>query len=156
MTFTDWLKGLYVFRPPHVPNRIIVRESAYCLDGGSINLFATDPFGRPINILLVQRICPKTNPSTSIPGRLYYRSELVPIRSKLEAQIVQLLSEAEVQAPPPEPKVPERPMLVIGEDIKQFLSRTPEENCRAFIREIVEYVRSEKYIAFAEEVRKAN
>ena len=40
-------------------------------------------------------------------------------------------------------------MAVFGQDIKDFLEQTPEENCRAFIRKIVESVQSESYLRLA-------
>jgi hypothetical protein len=46
-------------------------------------------------------------------------------------------------------------MVIIGEDIKQFLEQTPEENCKAFIRKVVESVQSESYLRFVTDEEKA-
>jgi hypothetical protein len=157
MDLGEWLRGLFgARRRDALPRRIVVRDSAYALDGGTIHLRATDERGRELGILLVQHLFPQPSLSMGIPGRLYFGSRLVPIRSELEERVLRLLSEAEVQAPPPPPPQPPRKnMLVIGDDIKAFMSRTPEENCRAFLREIVEFVRSERYVTFAAEVERA-
>jgi hypothetical protein len=157
MGLGDWLRGLFGARRNAFPRRIVVRDSAYALDGGTIHLRASDERGRELGILLVQHAFPQHIPSMSVlPGRLYFGSQLVPIRSALEERVLRLLCEAEVQAPPPPPPQPPRKnMLVIGDDIKAVMSRTPEENCRAFLREIVEFVRSERYITFAAEVERA-
>jgi hypothetical protein len=158
MDLGDWLRGLFGARRDSFPRRIVVRDSAYALDGGTNHLRATDQRGRELGILLVQHALPQASPSMGvIPGRLYFGSQLVPIRSELEERVLRLLSEAEVQAPPPPPPQPPRKnMMVIGDDIKAFMSRTPEENCRAFLREIVEFVRSERYVTFAAEVDRAD
>lgn len=153
-----WLRGLFGGRRGALTNHIVVRDSAYALDGGTIHLRATDERGRELGILLAQHAFPRGSPSMDvIPGRLYFNSQLVPIRSELEERVLRLLSEAEVQAPPPSPPPPPRKnMLILGDDIKAVMSRTPEENCRAFLREIVEFVRSERYLTFAAEVELAN
>jgi hypothetical protein len=157
MGLGDWLRRLFGGRRDALPSRIVVRDSAYALDGGTIHLRATDERGRELGILLVQHAFPQASPSMDlIPGRLYFGSQLVPIRSELEERVLRLLSEAEVQVPPPPPPQPPRKnMLILGDDIKAFMSRTPEENCRAFLREIVEFVRSERYVTFAAEVERA-
>jgi hypothetical protein len=46
-------------------------------------------------------------------------------------------------------------MAIIGNDIKEFFQQTPEENCRAFIRRIVEQVQAESYLRFATDEEKA-
>src|SRR5205823_791329 len=74
---------------------------------------------------------------------------LVPMRSEREARILELLSEATVEAPRLPPSVPTSQMVIIGADIKGFLEQTPEENCRAFIRKIVESVQAESYLRLA-------
>ena len=46
-------------------------------------------------------------------------------------------------------------MTIIGNDIKEFLEQTPEENCEAFIRRIVESVQSESYLRLATDEERA-
>jgi hypothetical protein len=46
-------------------------------------------------------------------------------------------------------------MVIIGEDIREFLEQPPEENCRAFMRKIVEAVQSESYLRLATDEEKA-
>jgi hypothetical protein len=146
MKLAGWLGGFLTGRRSAVPRRIIVRDCAYAMDGGSIHLLAQDERGRQFDILLGQHAFPKANRSTDlIPGRLYFGSQLVPIRSELESQ------KAEVKAPPSQPQ-PSGQVAYGSEDIRQFFMRTPEENCRAFLRKIVEFVQSERYISFASEV----
>jgi hypothetical protein len=157
MGLGNWLRGVVNKNSHALPSRIIVRDSGYAMDGGTIHLSATDERGRELGILLVQHAFPQASPSLdAIPGRLYFGSQLVPIRSEMEERVLRLLVDAEVQAsPPPSPQPPRTNFAVIGDDIQAFLSRTPEENCRAFLREIVEFVRSEQYVRFAAEVERA-
>lgn len=44
--------------------------------------------------------------------------------------------------------------MVIGDDVKAVMSRTPEENCWAFPREIIEFVRPERYLTFVADVER--
>ncbi|QJW93659.1 hypothetical protein [Frigoriglobus tundricola] len=156
MGLGDWFRGPFDGRRDAPPSRLVVRDSAYALDGGTIHLRATDERGRELGIVLVQHAFPDAGRSMdAIPGRLYFGSQLVPVRSELEERVLRLLADAEVQAPPPPPPQPPRKnFAVIGDDIQVFLSRTPE-NCRAFLRETVEFVRAERYVAFAAEVERA-
>ena len=78
-----------------LPTRIVVRDCAMTLDGGTIHLGATDEAGRQVSILLAT-----TLPGSSrVAGRLYFDGDLVPMRSEREAGILKLLSEAKVEAP---------------------------------------------------------
>src|SRR5262249_43653320 len=130
----------------------VVRDWAMALDGGTIHLYATDEAGRQVRIMLATLL-----PSSSMrgSGRLYFDGDLVPMRSEREAGILRLLSEATVERPRLPPRVQKSPMVVIGQDIKDFLEHTPEENCKAFIRKILESVQSENYLRLVTDEEKA-
>ena len=81
--------------------------------------------------------------------------DLVPMRSEREAGILKLLSEAGVKAPRLPPSRRTSRMAIIGNDIKEFLEQTPEENGRAFIRRIVESVQSESYLRLTTDEERA-
>jgi hypothetical protein len=135
-----------------LPRRITVRDCAMTLDGGTIHLRAIDEAGRQVSIMLATSL-----PSSSMraAGRLYFDGGLVPMRSERETRILKLLSEATVQAASLPPSGRTSRMAIIGQDIKEFLEQTPEENCRAFIRKIVESVQSESYLRFVTDEEKA-
>jgi hypothetical protein len=135
-----------------LPSRIVVRDCAMALDGGTIHLSATDETGRQVSILLAT-----TLPSSSmrVAGRLYFDGDLVPMRSEREAGILKLLSEATVEAPRLPPTCRTSRIAFIGNDIKEFLEQTPEENCKAFVRRIVESVQSESYLRLATDEERA-
>ena len=135
-----------------LPTRIVVRDCAMALDGGTIHLSATDEAGRLVSIMLAT---PLPSSSMRVAGRLYFDGDLVPMRSEREAGILKLLSEASVEAPGLPPRVQKSRMAVFGQDIKDFLEQTPEENCRAFIRKIVESVQSENYLRLVTDEEKA-
>jgi hypothetical protein len=46
-------------------------------------------------------------------------------------------------------------MLILGEDIKRFFKQTPEDNCREFLRRVIESVRSDGYLRFITDEEKA-
>src|SRR5262249_36598855 len=129
-----------------LPTGIVVRDCGMALDGGTIHLIATDEAGRQVSIMLATSL-----PSSSlrVTGRLYFDGDLVPMRSEREAGILKLLSEAGIEAPPLPPSRRTSRMAITGNDIKEFLEQTPEENCRTFIRKIMESVQSESYLRFA-------
>jgi hypothetical protein len=135
-----------------LPTRIVVRHCAMALDGGTIHLIATDEAGRQVSIMLAALL-----PSSSmrVAGRLYFDGNLVPMRSEREAGILKLLSEATVESPRLPPPVQESRMVVIGQDIKSFLEQTAEENCKAFIRKILQSVQSESYLRLVTDEEKA-
>jgi hypothetical protein len=135
-----------------LPSRIVVRDCALMLDGGTIHLFATDETGREVSIMLITTL-PKS--STLVAGRLYFDGGLVPMRSEREARILRLLSEATVKAPRLPPSGRTGQILIIGEDIKQFFEQTPEENCATFVRKILESVQSENYLRYVTDEEKA-
>lgn len=134
-----------------LPARIVVRDCAISLDGGTIHLIAGDEAGRQVSIVLAT----SWPGSSMVAGRLYLDGGLVPIRSEREARILKLLSEATVQAPRLPPRGRPSQMVIIGEDINEFLEQAPEENCRAFIRKIVEAVQSDSYLCLATDDEKA-
>jgi hypothetical protein len=135
-----------------LPTRIIVRDCALTLDGGTIHLIATDEAGRQVSIMLATSL---PGSSLRVAGRLYFDGALVPMRSEREAGILKLLSEATVQAPRLQPRGRAPLMAIIGEDIKEFFEHTPEGNCKSFIRKIVESVQAESYLRHATDAEKA-
>jgi hypothetical protein len=122
------------------------------LDGGTILLSATDDTGRQVSIMLTTLL---PGSSTRAAGRLYFDGDLVPMRSEREAGILKLVSEAKVEAPRLPPNRRTSRMAIIGNDIKEFFEQTPEENCKAFIRRIVESVQSENYLRLATDEERA-
>jgi ribosomal protein L7/L12 len=147
-----------------LPKRLTIHGSGYYLDGGTTILQGTDDEGREHSIMLVQHAFPQAGLSlNAIPGRLYFDGRLISMRSELEAQVVQLLRTAEVRYVEPvgsefvqdlrtqlSPKA-----LILGDDIRQVLSRGPEENMRAHSAAIVQFVLSDDYFRFAERVEQA-
>jgi hypothetical protein len=144
-----------------LPKTLTVHNSAFALDGGTTALQAIDEAGREHGVMLVQHAFPEPSPSLgAVPGRLYFDGELVPMRSDLETQLLALLRAAEVRYSGPLPDQGERIQLspnamILGEDIRQVLSRGPEENIRALLAAVIEFVESEAYLRFAERVEQA-
>lgn len=144
-----------------LPARLVVHNSAYALDGGTTVLRATDEAGREHGVMLVQHAFPQPSPSLgATPGRLYFDGELAPVRSDLEAGVLALLRAAEVRYSEGGPEHGERIQLspnalILGEDIRQVLTRGPEENIRALLAYVVRFVESEEYLRFAERVEQA-
>jgi hypothetical protein len=144
-----------------LPETLTVHNCAYALDGGTTVLQATDEAGCERFVMLVQHSFPQPSPSLgALPGRLYFDGELVPMRSHLEARLLELLQAAEVRYSGPPGHQGESIQLspnalILSEDIRQVLSRGPVENIRALLAAVVEFVESEAYLRFAERVEQA-
>jgi hypothetical protein len=144
-----------------LPAKLTVHNFAYALDGGTTVLQATDEAGRDRVVMLAQHAFPQPSPSLgALPGRLYFDGVLVPLRSDLEAGLLSLLRVAEVRYSEPRHDQGERLQLspnalILGEDIRQVLTRGPEDNIRALLAAVVEFVGSEAYLRFAERVEQA-
>lgn len=143
-----------------LPSRLTVHDAAYALDGGTTSLRARDEAGREHAVLLVQHSRPEASPSfDAVPGRLYYDGELVPIRSALESGILSLLKSAEVRYVEPhhqgEPLQLSPNALILGDDIRDVLTRGTEDNIRALTARVVGFVESDEYLRFAERVEQA-
>lgn len=144
-----------------LPTRLTVHKFAYTLDGGTTVFEATDEVGREHAVMLVQHAFPQPSPSLgATPGRLYFDGEQVPMRSELEAGVLALLRNAEIRYSGPLPEHGERIQLatnalILSEDIRQVLTRPPEENIRALVAEVIRFVGADAYLRFAEQVEQA-
>jgi hypothetical protein len=142
-----------------LPAQLTIHDCAYRLDGGTISLAASDEAGNEHLIVLIQHR--STSPSEDeIPGRLYFDRQLVPMRSEMELELLGLLRASPCHPSPGEEERGEPIALspnvgIFGEDIRQMLTRSPEDNLQALRTEVVSYVESEAYLAFAGEVERA-
>lgn len=144
-----------------LPESITIVDFAYLLDGGSIQLQVIDSAHQPHNVTLFQHAFPRITTADEFrAGRLYFDGQLVELRSEIESHILDLLRRAEfpavehdssgTQARPLPPK-----MLIIGDDIKQVMTRSRGDNLRALSAEVIQWVESDEYIAFAYQVEMA-
>jgi hypothetical protein len=143
-----------------LPTNLVLRGGSFWLDGGTARLDCADEAEHSHTVMLVQHAFPGGD-TFGIPGRLYFDGELIPIRSESESRLLGLLRAAEVRyTPPTGEQAGERiklspNALVFGDDIKQVLTRGPEDNLRGLRDTIVEFVASPQYESFAAEVEKA-
>ena len=143
-----------------LPTSLVLRGTQFYMDGGTTRLACTDERNQPHTVMLVQRAFAGGN-TFGISGRLYFDGELVLLRSPAEARLLELLRSAEVRYTPPDGEPPGEQVklspnaLILGDDIKQVLTRGPEENIRGLRDTIVEFVASARYESFAAEVEKA-
>lgn len=134
----------------------------YALDGGTTWVIGQDETGSNHTVVLVQHTHPQPSDSLEgLPGRVYWNGELVPIRSRREAELLRLLRNAEVAySPTPDEQSEDRielspNALILGNDIRQLLHGRPEENLKALLAQVVEFVESEQYVLFAQTVEQA-
>lgn len=139
----------------------MVRNSVYALDGGTTVMRAMDEASREHVVMLVQHSCPQPSPSLeAVPGRMYFDGELVPMRSELERRVLALLRAAEVRYSEPASDQSERIQLapnalILGDDNRRMLTRDPEDNIRALLAAVVQFVESYAYVLFADRVEQA-
>ena len=125
-----------------LPAQLTIHDFGYLMDSGTIHLKATDELGRDHDVTLTQHAIPKVHsPLGKIPGRLYFDSGVVEIRSKLEVDLLGLLRVDAARLGSPLPKHAEYTGPLID------LSDT-----HSAVAEVVGFVESEQYLHFAKQV----
>jgi hypothetical protein len=140
-----------------LPTILTIYTGAFATDGGTTLLSATDEVGKDHQVLLVQHAFARQNaPPQAIPGRLYFDGELVAVRSPFEDKLIELLRNAnlqEMESPESRPQARISPKaLIVGDDIKRVVQGSPEQNLRAMLRGIIDYVCSDAYASFAKKI----
>ena len=79
-----------------LPEKITLVDDFYFTDGGSIVLLVEEPGGARRQITLGQHRFLEYYDPNVLPGRLYWESQLVPVRSKLEDRLIALLQASEI------------------------------------------------------------
>jgi hypothetical protein len=145
-----------------LPSRLTFHNCAYALDGGTTVLYAADERGAEHYVTLGQHAYVEpVSDCGRIPGRLHFDGQAIAVRSPVESDLLARLKAAEVWVVP-DPSESHRPsadeskrFAVIGADIKRVLSRTPEENVRGLLSDVIAFVESPRYVTFAMEVERA-
>ena len=141
-----------------MPARLILQDCFYLLDGGTIILNMVDESGQCRQAILTQHAFPETSSMNNIPGRLYFDCQLVPIRSRLESELLELLRNADIQMAPvqeQEGSFRSQGRTIIGEDIRHYMTRGPEDNIHWARTELIGFVASDQYEKFAWQVEQA-
>jgi hypothetical protein len=130
--------------------KLVLHTSQYCLDGGTTILKGIDESNRDREVMLVQSMFQEMR-EFGIPGRLYLDGELVPVRSELESQVLAMLRASEIRSIPTKKNegksISVSPnALILSQDIKDVLTRGPEENIRALRDQVIEKVESPQYL----------
>ena len=137
--------------------RLTLLDCEYVLDGGSMCLSLRDAGGGEHTVTLMQHAFPDGEDA----GKLYADGQLVPIRSALETQVLAALAAAEIAPAPEEPRAEaqnvdlNRTTIIFGDDIRDFLTREPDENLRALRDQLIAFVQSDEYVSFAKQVEQA-
>jgi hypothetical protein len=72
-----------------LPKRLTIHNCVLTMDGGTTSFQATDEASIEHLVTLVQHAFPKVSrPLDKIPGRLYFDGALIPMRSPLEAEVL--------------------------------------------------------------------
>ena len=132
-----------------LPSRLTFYDASYRLDGGTTTLYATDEHGAEHSVCLPRGI---TSDSSSThhqtTGLLYFDSELVPVRSALELNLLRLLRQAQL-APRSVPRPGEMkltpPFAVVGDDLERLVRGTADDNLRFLVDSVISYVESDTY-----------
>jgi ribosomal protein L7/L12 len=111
-----------------LPSRLTILDCAVCLDGGTTAFHTTDEGGVEHRVLFTQHMSPEKDQATgTLPGRLYFDEQLVPMRTEYEDRLLSLLRTAEA----------------------------PDDLARALVARAVGFVESDDYLLFAERVEQA-
>ncbi|MCD4848777.1 MAG: hypothetical protein K8R76_11390 [Candidatus Aegiribacteria sp.] len=140
-----------------IPDGFVIKGGAYAMDGGSIALELKDPEGDKHDIVLWQHMFTEPIDPDKIPGRLYFDKILIPVRSSMESQILAALRQARLgkanlKSDRAEEKLDLNPGVIIGDDIKEYMSKIDESPNAALahlVRQLIEYVESADYVELA-------
>ncbi len=129
------------------PSKITITTGAFCLDGGSINLFGKDEMSNEFCIRLNWSI----KAQKSGEGQLYYNEIAVQKRSVEEIYVLDLLENANFEhesLQTDEPQIsPNR--IIIGEDIKGIMKgmdEGPIPFMKSIVNQLLINVRSDAYV----------
>ena len=140
-----------------IPDRFVIEDGAYAMDGGSIYLHVRDSEGDEHDIVLWQHMFTEVSNPDRKPGRLYFDKILIPVREEMESQILAVLREARLDKAIEETKRFEEssewsPGVTIGDDIKEYrskISKSPKAALTHLVRQLIEYVESADYVELA-------
>lgn len=137
-----------------IPDRLVIEDGAYAMDGGSICLHVRDSEGDEHDIVLWQHMFTEVSDPDKIPGRLYFDKILISVRESMESQIISALREARLdtvnlKSEKAEGKLELNPGVIVGDDIKEYMSKIDEGSGAALahlVRQLIDYVESEDYV----------
>jgi hypothetical protein len=143
------------FKPPPLPQRILVADVLYLLDGGTTIVIGTDEDNRRRQMALSQHQLPKAPGKPPPAGRLYLDGWRVPVGGEAEAALLRVLDAAadEYLNRPPDPGL-DGPsiaesmsrgggaILFGGNDLRELYSLSPRQMKVKLIRDVIAYVRS--------------
>lgn len=145
------------------PEKLTIIDGFYFTDGGSIVLIAEDPDSIRHQITLAQHRFLEIFDPNLLPGRLYFNHQMVPVRSELEAKLINLVQNSEiVPVEPPErgkggASISDGPMMVVGDDLKEYYAKVAEgkgEAIQHLIENLIDFVQSRKYVRIAKVIEK--
>lgn len=143
-----------------IPAQIRFIASFYLTDGGTIVLIGEDQGDTRHEITLYQSLLLNTIDPNKLPGRLYFNKQLVPVRSEMEQEIIDLLQTAEIiedppASPGPGPVFNDSRGMTIGDDLKEYAARLAEGRA-ATIRHLrdrlIARVESQDYLDLAKKI----
>ncbi len=146
-----------------IPERLTFLNGHYFTDGGSIVLVGEAPDGSRHQVTLGQhRFLDFYDPNV-LPGRLYFNHLLVPVRSEMEARVIEMLRSGEIlpEESPETAKGTESaeggPVVIVGDDLKEYYAKVAQgkrETISHLIENVIDYVGSKKYVRIAKKIEK--
>jgi len=140
-----------------IPDSFVIEDGAYAMDGGTIAINVRDPEGNRHDIVLRQHMFTEVSDPDRLPGRLYFDGTLIPVREKLENQILKALQQAPLKSISQESinreeRLDGGPGVVVGEDIREYMSKIDESPVAALshlVRQLIDYIESVDYVELA-------
>lgn len=145
-----------------IPPQITLIECFYLTDGGTIVLIGEEPNKTRHLITLYQSLLLNEIDPNKLPGRLYFNQLLIPVRSKIESDILRLLLASKIVEEPPTSSTAKTafndgPGMIIGDDLKEYTAKLTEGKS-AVIRHLrdlmLSRVESQEYLQLAQQLDK--
>ena len=132
-----------------LPSRLTFYDASYRLDGGTTTLYATDEHGAEHRVYLPRELLSASSSTHyQTTGVLYFDSELIPVRSALESNLLRLFRQALLaprSVPRPGSMQLTPPFAVVGDDLERLVRGTAEDNLRFLVDSVISYVESDAY-----------
>ena len=141
-----------------IPDQITLIESFYLSDGGTIVLIGEEPNTTRHQITLYQSLLLNEIDPNKLPGRLYFNQLIIPVRSKMEADIIRLLQASKIVEEPTTPSTAKTafndgPGMIIGDDLKGYYAKLTEGKSAVirYLRDLMlSRVQSQEYLQLAQ------
>jgi len=131
-------------------SQFTILDCAMAMDGGSLSLLVNEETGKRHTILIPQYHEPNNYIDSRPPGSLILDGKVVDVRGEEEREILYALTNAKYLAEDIVPnRFPDGPHVETSKDVEEFMSGSIKKVKEQTVKQIIDFIISEKYIELA-------